>query len=105
MRARNNFAYILTDSKSAEEFAKRLRVLPRHVHDKHKWEVMEARAEPTTEHCDFHPLRVCSCGNCVKKKITLRGTGSRVRFILSFMKLSVTIEPQWLKVSFITPIG
>ena len=39
MRARNNFSYILTDSKSAEEFAKRLRVLPRHVRDEHKWEV------------------------------------------------------------------
>ena len=68
MRARNNFSYILTDSKSAEEFAKRLRVLPRHVRDEHEWEVMEEGAEPTTEHCDFHPLKVCSCGNCAEKE-------------------------------------
>ena len=67
-RARNNFSYILTDSKSAEEFAKRLRVLPRHVCDEHEWEVMEEGAEPTTEHCDFHPLKVCSCGNCADKE-------------------------------------
>ena len=68
MRARNNFSYILTDSKSAEEFANRLRVLPRHVRDEHEWEVMEEGAEPTTEHCDFHPLKVCSCGNCADKE-------------------------------------
>ena len=68
MRARNNFSYILTDSKSAEEFAKRLRVLPRHVRDERKWEVKEEGAEPTTEHCDFHPLRVCSCGKCADKE-------------------------------------
>ena len=68
MRARNNFSYILTDSKSAEEFAKRLRVLPRHVRDEHEWKVKKEGAEPTTEHCDFHPLRVCSCGNCADKE-------------------------------------
>ena len=68
MRARNNFSYILTDSKSAEEFAKRLRVLPRHVSDGHEWEVKEEGAEPTTEHCDFHPLEVCSCGKCADKE-------------------------------------
>ena len=67
-RVRNNFSYILTDSKSAEEFAKRLRVLPRHVRDEHEWEeVKEEGAEPTREHCDFHPLKVCSCGNCADK--------------------------------------
>ena len=68
-RARNNFSHILTDSKSAEEFAKRLRVLPRHVRDEHEWEeVKEEGAEPTREHCDFHPLKVCSCGNCADKE-------------------------------------
>ena len=63
-RARNNFSYTLTDSKSAEEFAKRLRVLPRHVRNEHEWEeVKKEGTEPTREHCDFHPLEVCSCGN------------------------------------------
>ena len=68
MRPRNNFSYILTDSKSAEEFAKRLRVLPRHVRDEHEWKVKKEGAEPTTEHCDFHPLKECSCGNCADKE-------------------------------------
>ena len=62
-------SYILTNSKSAEEFAKRLRALPRHVRDEHEWEeVKKEGAEPTREHCDFHPLKVCSYGNCADKE-------------------------------------
>ena len=69
MRARNNFSYILTTSKSAEEFAKRLRVLPRHVRDEHEWEEVQTEgSEPTRECCDFHALKVCSCGNCADKE-------------------------------------
>ena len=107
MRARNNFSYILTDSKSAEEFVKRLRVLPRHVRDEHEWEVMEEEAEPTRtvifilSKCVAVAIVPIRKSLCVKEKITLHGTGSRVRFTLSFMKLSVTIEPQWLTASFI----
>ena len=68
MRARNNFSNILTTSKSAEEFAKRLRVLPRHVRDEHEWEVQTEGSKPSRERCDFHALKVCSCGNCADKE-------------------------------------
>ena len=69
MRARNNFSYILKTAKSAEEFTKRLRVLPRHVRDVHEWEkVITEGAEPTRECCDFHALKVCSCGKCAGKE-------------------------------------
>ena len=49
-KARNNFSFVLSESQSAEEFATRLRTLPRHARDQHE--------------CDFHPLRVCSCNEC-----------------------------------------
>ena len=61
-RARNNFSYILKNSQSPDEFAKRLRCLPRHACDEHKW-VNEQGVE---EHCDFHPLKIC-CGKCKDK--------------------------------------
>ena len=54
-------SYILTNSKSAEEFAKRLRALPRHVCDEHEWEEVKKEG-------DFHPLKVCSCSNCADKE-------------------------------------
>ena len=95
MRARNNFSYILTDSKSAEEFAKRLRVLPRHVRDEHKWEVKKEGAEPTTEHCDFHPLKVCSCGKCADKEdFKCNGKDYATRYVLTcpFHSLLYEIE-------------
>ena len=41
-RVRNNF---LSKSESAEEFAIKMRALPRHAHDEHKWN--EGR-------CNFH---------------------------------------------------
>ena len=54
-RARNNFSFILSDSQSSEEFATRLRSLPRHARDQHTWDGGQ---------CGFHPLKVCSCGKC-----------------------------------------
>ena len=59
-KARNNFSYILKQSQSAEEFAKRLRCLPRHARDEHEW----VNKEGTKEHCDFHPLKLCTCRKC-----------------------------------------
>ena len=70
-RACNNFYYILTNFKSAEEFAKRLRVQHRPCASRARIGRSEGRgsgAEPTREHCDFHPLKVCSCGNCADKE-------------------------------------
>lgn len=53
-RARNNFSFVLSDSQSAE-FARRIKVLPRHARNQHIWDGGQ---------CDFHPLQVCSCGSC-----------------------------------------
>ena len=58
-RARNNFSNILSSSQSAEEFSKRLQALVYHVQDIHKWE---------GGCCEFHAVKVCSCGACPDKK-------------------------------------
>ena len=42
-------------SESAEEFATRMKGLARHARDEHDWGFGR---------CDFHQLRVCSCGEC-----------------------------------------
>ena len=54
-RARNNFSLILSTSGSAEEFAAKVKALPRHARDEHTWD---------GGMCDFHSSRVCSCGKC-----------------------------------------
>ena len=64
LRARNNFSFILKTSQSAEDFSNRLRALPRHVCDQHEWEVITEKGECRIESCGFHPLQVCSCGEC-----------------------------------------
>ena len=56
-RARNNMSQLLKDSKSADDFKAKVEALSRHAHDEHQWEGGQ---------CDFHPLRLCSCGKCDK---------------------------------------
>ena len=51
-KARNNFSLILSMSESAEEFAVKIKALPRHARDEHEWDGGK---------CDFHLPRVCSC--------------------------------------------
>ena len=51
-KAQNNFSLILSMSESAEEFAVKIKALPRHARDEHEWD--EGK-------CDFHLPRVCSC--------------------------------------------
>ena len=81
-KARNNFSFVLSESQSAEEFATRLRTLPRHARDQHEWDGSQ---------CDFHPLRVCSCNECedrvsVKVKTTTQSMFCPVLYILLHMK-------------------
>ena len=47
-KACNNSSFVLS---AAEEFATRLKTLPRYARDQHEWDGGQ---------CDFHPLRVCS---------------------------------------------
>ena len=54
-KAHTNFTSILREVESQEEFVTRLDSLARHARDEHEWEGGK---------CDFHPLLVCSCGNC-----------------------------------------
>ena len=54
-KAHTNFTSILRVVESQEEFVTRLHSLARHARDEHEWEGGK---------CDFHPLLVCSCGNC-----------------------------------------
>ena len=51
-KARNNFSFIVSNSESANEFVEALKMLPRHAHDKHKWD----RGKYT-----FHSPKVWSC--------------------------------------------
>ena len=50
-KAHTNFTSTLIEAQSQEEFVRRLQALPRHAVDDHSL-------------CDFHPLVVCSCGEC-----------------------------------------
>ena len=43
------------ECQSSEEFVKKLKGLLHHVQDWHEWKGGK---------CEFHPLRVCSCGKC-----------------------------------------
>ena len=54
-QARNNYSSVLSEADSAERFVERLLVLARHARNEHKWDGGQ---------CDFHPLKICSCGKC-----------------------------------------
>lgn len=58
-QSRNNFSFILKDSQSPDEFARRLRSLPKHARNIHLWKENGKKLC-----CEFHPLQVCSCGKC-----------------------------------------
>ena len=54
-KAHTNFTSILMEAQSQDEFVKHITALAKHVRDVHEWEGRK---------CDFHPLRVCTCGTC-----------------------------------------
>ncbi|XP_064382851.1 uncharacterized protein LOC135331569 isoform X2 [Halichondria panicea] len=56
--SRNLFSKILSNSESKEEFEKKTRSLYHHAIDEHVWDGGS---------CDFHALKVCSCGECPDK--------------------------------------
>ena len=85
-RARNNFSLILSMSESAEEFADKAKALPRHARDEHTWD---------GGMCDFHSLRVCSCGKCEDNEwLQCQGKDYHTRCSLScpFHALAYEIE-------------
>lgn len=54
-QSRNNFSSVLSEADSAERFVETLLVLARHARNEHKWDGGQ---------CDFHHLKICSCGKC-----------------------------------------
>ena len=54
-KAHTFFTSTLMVVQSQEELVRRLKALPKHARDEHEWE---------GGRCEFHALRVCSCGNC-----------------------------------------
>jgi hypothetical protein len=66
----NHTPILLMEAQSQEEFARRVKALPRHAVDDHTL-------------CDFHPLVTCSCGACKDKdQITCKGVEYRTKFRL-----------------------
>ena len=85
-KARTNFTSILMEAQSQEEFVRRLKALPKHVHDVHEWE---------GGRCDFHPLQVCVCNECEnKEQITCNGKPYKTKMKLdcAFHALVYEIE-------------
>lgn len=83
-KARNNFSFILSESQSPEEFSSRLRLLPRHARDQHEWDGGQ---------CDFHPLKVCSCGKCEdRENFVCEGKDYHTKHILSCPLHSLAYE-------------
>lgn len=73
--ARNNMSQLLKDSKSADDFKAKVEALSRHAHDEHQWEGGQ---------CDFHPLRLCSCGKCDEgEELNCKGTLYHTRLCLT----------------------
>ena len=100
---------ILSTSKSAADFAARIKALSRHAHDEHEWD--EGK-------CDFHSSCVCSCGMCgdneqlqVKERTITLDAPSLVLSMLWLMKLNAIREHPCLNslvipfLKEVTPIG
>ena len=85
-KARNSFSFILSKSESAEEFATRVKGLAMHARDQHDWGFGR---------CDFHQLRVCSCGECEDgEDFKCEGKDYHTRHVLTcpFHSLAYEIE-------------
>lgn len=85
-KSRNYFSLILSLSQTAEEFSRKVRDLARHACDVHEWDGGK---------CDFHALRVCSCGKCTDaEQLECEGKEYHTRQKLScpFHSLAYEIE-------------
>ena len=85
-KAHINFMSILMKAQSQDEFVSRITALAKHARDVHEWE---------GGNCDFHPLRVCTCGGCSnKEKLTCEGKPfeTRLKLRCAFHALAYEIE-------------
>ena len=74
-KAHTNFTSILIEAQSQEQFVRRLKALPQHARDVHQWD---------PGRCDFHPLRVCTCGKCDQDDVVCEGKRYYTRMKLDF---------------------
>jgi len=81
--ARNNFSFALSAAQSSEEFAQKMTSLARHARDEHQWEGGQ---------CDFHPMRVCSCGECKQGELKCEGREYHTKYVLSCPLHSLAYE-------------
>jgi len=84
--ARSHFFGALVDAGTEpEKFVARLTALHHHARDKHEWQ--------DGQQCDFHSLRVCSCGEC-GEDLKCKGKAYKTRHMLTcpFHSLAYQIE-------------
>ena len=84
--ARSKFFRALVDAGTEpENFVTRMKILPRHARDEHKWEDGK---------CDFHSLTVCSCGQCGEGDVKCEGKAYKTRNVLTcpYHSLAYQIE-------------
>lgn len=89
-KAGSNFFKCLVEAgKDPDKFSSLLTNLGAyHARDKHEWE---------GGHCDFHPLKVCSCGNCKTEPISCSGRPYKSTCVLSCPYHSYAYEWECLK--------
>ena len=81
--ARSRFFRALCDAgNDPAKFISRLTALYHHARDIHAWEVTDGDAT-VTQTCDFHPMFVCSCGNCKKGELTCLGKPYKTTHVIS----------------------
>lgn len=67
---RNHFSALKQSGNDPEEYARRMKVLGKyHSRNIHTWE----NDDGMKEECEFHPLIVCSCGECPKVREMSQG--------------------------------
>ena len=86
-QARSNFTAALFGAKTdADKFARTMRCLgEHHARNEHEWE---------GGHCEFHPLKPCSCGKCSGDEIKCSGKPYKAKSPLTcpFHSLAYQIE-------------
>ena len=83
--SRHNLFHALVDAGKDPELKSCLQMLAHHARDEHEW---------STGKCDFHPLVLCSCGNCNNGKVCCSGKKYTTFYRLTcpYHKLAYEIE-------------
>ncbi len=80
------FGALVGAGTEPKKFVSRMTALHHHARDDHEWQ--------DGQQCDFHPLRLCSCGKCDEDNIKCEGKAYKTRNVLScpFHSLAYQIE-------------